>query len=100
MKMILFTACLFCMNLLLPSSVMAADACEIVLCLYGKTTGNGGGNGCQSAERSFFNVVKKNRHGFHPNRTADARKALLHECKSADPKIIDQIINKFGSVRN
>ncbi|MCI4239164.1 conjugal transfer protein [Dickeya dianthicola] len=100
MKTILFTVCLFCMNLLLPSSVMAADACEIVLCLYGKTTGNGGGNECQSAERSFFNVVKKSRHGFHPNHTADARKALLLECKSAEPKIIDQIINKFGRVRN
>ncbi|KHS94528.1 MULTISPECIES: hypothetical protein [Pectobacterium] len=100
MKTILFTACLFCMNFLLPSSVMAADACEIVLCLYGKTTGNGGGNGCQSAESSFFNVVKKSRHGFHPNRTADARRDLLLECKSADPKVIDQIINKFGRVRN
>lgn len=100
MKTILLTACLFGMSLLLPSSVMAADACEIVLCLYGKTTGNGGGNGCQSAERSFFNVVKKNRHGFHPNRTADARRDLLLECKSAEPKIIDQIINKFGRLRN
>lgn len=100
MKTILFTVCLFCMNLLLPSSVMAADACEIVLCLYGKTTGNGGGNECQSAERTFFTIVKKNRHGFHPNRTADARKTLLLECKSAEPEIIDQIINKFGRVRH
>ncbi|WP_174869338.1 conjugal transfer protein [Pectobacterium polaris] len=100
MKTIIFTASLFCMSLLLPSSAMAADACEIVLCLYGKTTGNGGGNECQSVERSFFNVVKNNRHGFRPNRTADARRDLLLECKSADPKIIDQIINKFGRVHN
>ncbi|MDG0796738.1 conjugal transfer protein [Pectobacterium punjabense] len=100
MKTILFTVFLFCMSLLLPSSVMAADACKIVLCLYGKTTGNGRGNECQSTERSFFNVVKKNRHGFHPNRTADARRDLLLECKSADPKIIGQIINKFGRVRH
>lgn len=100
MKTILFTTCLFCMSLLLPSSVMAADACEIVLCLYGKTTGNGGGNECQFAERSFFNLVKKNRHGFQPSRTADARRKLLIECKSTEPKIIDQIINKFGRLRN
>ena len=100
MKTILFTACLLCMSLLLPSSVMAADACEIVLCLYGKTTGNGGENECLSAERTFFTIVKKNRHGFHPNRTADARRYLLLECKSADPKVIDQIINKFGRLRN
>ena len=100
MKTIIFTTYIFCMNLLLPSSAMAADVCEIVLCLYGKKTGNGGGNECQSTERTFFNIVKKNRHGFHPSRTADARKILLLECKSADPEIIDQIINKFGHVRN
>ncbi|HHH2070111.1 TPA: conjugal transfer protein [Yersinia enterocolitica] len=100
MKTIIFTACLFCMNSLLPSSVMAADTCKIVLCMYGKTTGNSGGNECQSAERSFFNVVKKNRHGFQPNRTADARRNLLIECKSAERNIIGQIINKLGRLRN
>lgn len=66
MKTILFTASLFYMSLLLPSSVMAADACEVVLCLYGKATGNGGGNECQSAERSFFDVVKKTDTDFTP----------------------------------
>ncbi|SUX38751.1 Uncharacterised protein [Cedecea davisae] len=100
MKTIIFTACLFCMNLLVPSSVMAADVCEIVLCLYGKAIGNGGGSECHSAERTFFNVVRKNKHGFRPNRTADARKALLLECKPANPEVIDLIINKFGRVRN
>ncbi|WP_423201717.1 hypothetical protein [Dickeya dianthicola] len=45
---------------------MTADACEVVICIYGKATGNGGGNECHSAERAFFNIVKKNKHGFLP----------------------------------
>jgi hypothetical protein len=78
------------------TSVMAADACEVVLCMYGKATGNGGGNECHSAERAFFNIVKKNKHGFLPDHTADARKSFLLECDSADPAIINHIISKFG----
>lgn len=78
---------------------MAANACEVVLCMYGKTTGNSGGDECHSAERSFFNIVKKNKHGFLPDHTADARESFLLECDPADPEIIGQIISKFGRVR-
>ncbi|HHH1032311.1 TPA: TrbM/KikA/MpfK family conjugal transfer protein [Yersinia enterocolitica] len=99
MKTIIFTACLFCMNLLLPSSAMAADACEIVLCLYGKTTGNSGGSECRSAERAFFNIVKKNKHGFLPNHTLNVRKAFLGECASADPEAVNKILSRFGRAR-
>jgi len=82
------------------TSIMAADACEVVICMYGKATGNGGGNECHSAERAFFNIVKKNKHGFLPDHTADARKSFLLECDSAAPAIIIQIISKFGRVRS
>ncbi|ANE76944.1 TrbM/KikA/MpfK family conjugal transfer protein [Dickeya solani] len=99
MKLVILTAFLLGMNVLFPASVIAADACEAVLCLYGKTTGNSGGHTCQSAERAFFSIVKKNRHGFLPGQTADARQSFLNECDSADPEIIDQIISKFGRVR-
>lgn len=64
-----------------------------------KATGNGGGNECHSAERAFFNIVKKNKHGFLPDHTADARKSFLLECDSAGPAIISQIISKFGRMR-
>ncbi|MBX9448046.1 TrbM/KikA/MpfK family conjugal transfer protein [Dickeya chrysanthemi] len=100
MKTVILTAFLLGMNVLFPAAVMAADACEVVLCLYGKTTGNSGGHTCQSAERAFFSIVKKNRHGFLPGQTADARQAFLNECDLAAPEIIDQIISKFGRVRN
>lgn len=84
----------------LSSPAMAADACEMVLCLYGKTTGNGGGNECRPAEQSFFNIVRKNKYGFLPDHTADARESFLHQCTSADPAIIDKIISQFGRVRH
>ncbi|MFS7036056.1 TrbM/KikA/MpfK family conjugal transfer protein [Klebsiella pneumoniae] len=81
------------------TSAMAADACEVVLCMYGKTTGNSGGSECHSAERAFFNIVKKNKHGFLPDHTADARQSFLRECDSADPAAISQIISQYGRVR-
>ena len=81
------------------TSAMAANACEVVLCMYGKATGSSGGSECHSAERAFFNIVKKNKHGFLPDHTADARKLFLLECDSADPAAIGQIISKYGSGR-
>ncbi|HDX8709363.1 TPA: conjugal transfer protein [Klebsiella michiganensis] len=99
MKKVIFSALLLSAMASYPTSVMASDACEVVLCMYGKATGNGGGNECYSAERAFFNIVKKNKHGFLPDHTADARKSLLLECDSADPVIVSQIVNKFGRMR-
>ncbi|EEW7524148.1 conjugal transfer protein [Escherichia coli] len=81
------------------TSAIAVDTCEVVLCMYGKATGNGGGSECHYAERAFFNIVKKNRHGFLPDHTADARKSFLLECDSADPAAISQVISKYGRVR-
>ncbi|EOA2699000.1 TrbM/KikA/MpfK family conjugal transfer protein [Citrobacter freundii] len=82
-----------------PVYSFAADPCEVVLCLYGKATGNSGGSECHSAERAFFNIVKKNKHVFLPNHTLNARKAFLGECASADPAVMNQILSRFGRVR-
>jgi hypothetical protein len=71
----------------------------VVLCMYGKATGNGGGSECHSAERAFFNIVIKNKHGFLPDHTADARQSFLSECDLADPAAISQIISKYGRIR-
>ncbi|MGP3592824.1 hypothetical protein [Vagococcus sp. WN89Y] len=68
--------------------------------MYGKVTGSSGGKECRSAERAFFNIIKKYKHGFRPQKTADARNAFLLECKSADPIIISKIISKFGRLRS
>ncbi|HCI5999592.1 TPA: hypothetical protein NPN33_003039 [Klebsiella variicola subsp. variicola] len=64
-----------------------------------KATGNSGGSECRSAEKAFFNIVKKNKYGFLPNHTLNARKAFLGECPSADPEAVNKILSKFGKVR-
>ena len=99
MKKVILSVLLFCVMASCSTTVMAADTCEVVLCMYGKATGNGGGSECHSAEREFFNIVKKNKHGFLPDHTADARQSFLIECDSADPAAIGQIISKYGRVR-
>jgi len=79
--------------------VYAADACESVLCLYGKMTGNSGGSDCKAPEKAFFDIIKKNKYGFLPNKTFNARKAFLGECKAADPAVVTQILKSFGKVK-
>ena len=99
MKKAISSVLLFCVIASCSTTVLAADACEVVLCMYGKTTGNSGSSECHSAERAFFNIVKENKHGFLPDHTADARKSFLLECVSADPAAISQVISKYGRVR-
>ena len=99
MKKAISSVLLLCVMALCSTSVMAVDACEVVLCMYVKATGIGGGSECNSAERAFFNIVKKNKHGFLPDHTADARQLFLSECYLADPAAIGQIISKYGRVR-
>lgn len=94
---------LLCLATLLTFSVgipqaYAADACESVLCLYGKAVGSGGGGECKSAEKAFFNIVKKKKGSIRWNKTFDARKSFLNQCSSADPAAISKIMSKFGRV--
>lgn len=82
----------------------AEDPCKVIMCMSGKLTGNSGGSDCNSAEAAFFNIVKKNKHGFLPNHTKDARKAFLNECPDngeggSNQSMISQIISKYGKVR-
>ena len=79
--------------------VYAADACESVLCLYGKATGNSGGGECNSAEKAFFNIVKKKKGSIRWDKTFDARKSFLNQCSSADPAAISKIMSKFGKIK-
>lgn len=77
----------------------ASDACESVLCLYGKATGNSGGSDCKSAEKDFFNILKKKKGSIRWNKTFDARKEFLNQCSSASPADISKIMSKFGKVK-
>lgn len=99
MKYSAIAAAVLCIAAGTPVYSFAAAPCEMVLCMYGKATGNSGGSECHSAERAFFNIVKKNRHGFLPNHTLNARKAFLGECTGADPVAVNKILSRFGRVR-
>lgn len=77
----------------------AADACESVICLYGKMTGNSGGGECKSSEIAFFNIVKKKKGSIRWDKTFDARMSFLNQCSSADPSAISKIMSKFGKVK-
>ena len=104
MKRTVISAALLCLFAGAPFYSFSADPCKVAFCMYGKATGNSGGSECKSAERDFFNIVKKNKHGFLPNHTKDARKAFLNECPDngeggSNQSMISQIISKYGKVR-
>ncbi|EAB9751969.1 conjugal transfer protein [Salmonella enterica subsp. enterica serovar Give] len=77
----------------------ASDPCASVLCLYGKAVGQGGGSECRSAEKDFFNILKKKKGSIRWSKTFDARKAFLSQCSTADPAAIAKIMGKFGRSR-
>ncbi|OVZ83559.1 conjugal transfer protein [Yersinia kristensenii] len=78
---------------------IAADPCEVVICMYGKVTGNSPSE-CNSAEGQFFSINAFKKKGrFDPTKTADMRKSLLGSCPMADPSKISEIISKFGRIR-
>ncbi|MHB9331423.1 TrbM/KikA/MpfK family conjugal transfer protein [Phytobacter ursingii] len=80
-------------------SVDSGDPCVVVLCMYGKVTGNSGGGECSSPEKTFFNIIKKKKGSFLPDHTSDARKSFISKCATAGKDTIDKIINKFGRVK-
>ncbi|EPZ2570095.1 TrbM/KikA/MpfK family conjugal transfer protein [Salmonella enterica subsp. enterica serovar Kiambu] len=77
----------------------AADPCKSVMCLYGKAVGSGGGSQCKSAEKDFFNILKKKKGSIRWSKTFDARKAFLNQCSTAEPAAISKIMSQFGRVR-
>lgn len=66
MKYATIATVMLCIAIVPPVYCFAADPCEVVLCMYGKATGNSGGSECHSAEKAFFNIVKKINTDFYP----------------------------------
>ncbi|EOX8956952.1 TrbM/KikA/MpfK family conjugal transfer protein [Enterobacter hormaechei] len=99
MKHTAIAAALLCAAVAVPAfadeSADPNDPCAMVLCLAGKLDGSSPVE-CDPMYKNFMNIKKKNKHGFLPDHTADARKNKLNECPSADGGIVDKIINKFG----
>lgn len=100
MKNTFIAAALLCLAAGFSAPSFAADPCEVVLCLYGKATGNSGGNECSRAEQAFFSInAFKKHHRFNPDKTFDMRRDFLAQCASADPAAVSQILSRFGRMR-
>ncbi|EGZ4525055.1 conjugal transfer protein [Salmonella enterica subsp. enterica serovar Abaetetuba] len=100
MKKTITVVALLCLLSGFSSSSFAADPCEVVLCMYGKATGNSGGSECSSAEKAFFKINSfRKHHRFNPAKTADMRKNFLGQCASADPAHMSKILSKYGKKR-
>lgn len=77
------------------NTASAADACEIVLCMFGKLSGNSQSE-CREAEKEYFSIVTKKKGKFSPSRTARDRMKQLDKCPSPEN---DAINDKFGRLR-
>jgi hypothetical protein len=66
MKYSIIAAAVLCIAAGTPVYSFAADPCEVVLCMYGKATGNSGGSECRSAERTFLISLKRINTDFYP----------------------------------
>lgn len=84
---------------LVTGNAHAADPCEVVLCMYGKAVGSGGGSECKGPEKAFFDIVKKKKSSIRWGKTFNARKSFLNQCSSADPATISTIMSKFGKIK-
>ena len=73
----------------------AADACEIVLCMYGKMVGKNPSE-CRSAQKDYFSIIATKKGKFSPSRTAKARLKQLNKCPSPENSAIN---SKFGRLR-
>lgn len=100
MKKPVLAATLLCLAASFSEPSLAADPCEVVLCMYGKVTGNSGGSECSSAERAFFSInAFKKHHRFNPGKTFEMRRDFLAQCAGADPAAVSQILSRFGRLR-
>lgn len=98
-KIILATALLFCS--FHSNTALADDPCKVTLCLWGKMNG-AEKNGCSSAEKSFFNIIKKKHGSFLPDHTFDARKKFLNnECPATYgvSQFVNKVLQKYGKVK-
>lgn len=99
MNLRLIAAAFLCLATGFSVPAFASDPCEIVLCMYGKAIGASQSE-CNSAVKKFFSLNSFKKKGrFNPGKTATIRRAMLGECKAADPAAISKIIGQFGRIR-
>lgn len=77
------------------ASAEDANACEVVLCMFGMLSGTNPSE-CSSAVRKYFSINVFSKRGFNPAKTAAKRLNLLNQCPSPENGNINA---KFGTVR-
>lgn len=96
MKKTVIAGALLCLTAGFSAPSFASDPCEVVLCMYGKFTGQGGGSDCNSAINEYFGIKVFKKGVFRPDKTATKRLNLLNSCPTADPSAVKSINNMFG----
>ncbi|WP_339058017.1 TrbM/KikA/MpfK family conjugal transfer protein [Candidatus Regiella endosymbiont of Tuberolachnus salignus] len=79
-------------------SVQADDACEAVLCMFGKMEKSAVSE-CASAEKEFFSInvfEDDDDEKFDAEKTLEKRQEFLQQCKDADKDTISKILDNFG----
>lgn len=82
----------------LATPAFAGDACETVLCMFGKLKGADSSSECSGPIADYFNIVKKKKGKIKLTQTSDARMAFLNQCSTADGGAKKSINKKFGKV--
>lgn len=79
-------------------AVQADDACQVVLCMFGKMEKSAVSE-CGSAEKEFFNInvfEDDDDEKFDAEKTLEKRQEFLQQCKDADKDTISKILDNFG----
>lgn len=101
MKLKIFFGITLLIGCMHTAPALAGDPCKVTFCMWGKLNG-ASSKDCNSAEKEFFNIIKKKKGSFRPDKTFDARKSFLNqECPAVygAGQQINMIMNKFGKVR-
>jgi len=77
-------------------TVQAKDACETVLCMFGKYKGEDPSE-CDPAVRDYFSIIEYKKHGkIDWSGTSNARQEFLDSCPQADSGATKKINDMFG----
>lgn len=85
--------------LLSSPAAHAKDPCKMVMCMWGKFSGDDGGDECDSAEQEYFSILVKKKGKIRWSDTAKERLKQQNSCPTAERGKTKQINDKFGKAR-
>lgn len=79
--------------------VYATDSCEVLLCMAGLVESGDVEDGCKSAVKKYFSILKFKHGRFSGSKTAKKRESWLNSCPGGDSDIVGNITNIYGGVK-